>query len=285
MTVARTSARLGPYVALGYRFTIRCDDPALAAPVDAALSQLRGEEPARDDGNLYRLVGARDRYGLVHDQRVLVRAGTAARALGTLMWDVNQQAVASAAADHMVLHAAAVVRDGGVLVLAGPAESGKTTLVTALLGRGWRYLTDEAAAISLDTGLVRPYPKPLSLDPGSQALFPELRPTDGAAPRSLAGGQWQVPASTVRADAVGEPAPLAAVIFPRHVPAASTELQPLSRARALARLADCAFTWSAPYGPRFRRLAEWLRSARCADLVVDDLDKAGAAVDAFWSRS
>lgn len=281
--------QLGPYAALAYRFEISVDDPLLAGHVEEMLTGLRDEEmltglrdesPARVSS--YRIVGAGGHYGLSQGQHVLVRSGSAARTLATLMWHVNQQAVASAAADHVVVHAAAAVRDHESLLLPAPMESGKTTLVAGLVARGWGYLTDEAAAIALDSGLVRCYGKPLSLDPGTHSLFPALCPA--ASPASLRTGQWQVPASAIRPDAVAEPAPVGAVIFPRYVPAARTELRPVSRGEALARLADCAFTWSPPYAPRWRRLADSLRASRCAELTVGDLGTACAAIDAFWER-
>lgn len=275
--------RLGPYAALAYRFEVSVDDPGLAGHVEEMLTGLRGDEP-RTAAGLYRIVGTGGHYGLSQGQHVLVRSASADRTLAMLMWHVNQQAVASAAADHVVIHAAAVVRDHEALLLPAPMESGKTTLVVGLVARGWGYLTDEAAAIAVDSGLVRCYGKPLSLDPGTQRLFPALCPATSPAP-SLRTGQRQVPASAIRSDAVAAPAPVGAVIFPRYVPAAPTELRPVSRGEALARLADCAFTWSPPYARRWRRLADSLRASRCAELTVGDLDTACTTIDAFWERS
>lgn len=275
--------RLGPYAALAYRFEVSVDDPVLAGHVEEMLTGLCGDEPPTAAG-LYRIVGAGGHYGLSQGQHVLVRSASADRTLAMLMWHVNQQAVASAAADHVVIHAAAVVRDHEALLLPAPMESGKTTLVAGLVARGWGYLTDEAAAIAVDSGLVRCYGKPLSFDPGTQRLFPALCPATSPGP-SLRTGQWQVPASAIRSDAAAAPAPVGAVIFPRYVPAAPTELRPVSRGEALARLADCAFTWSPPYARRWRRLADSLRASRCVELTVGDLDTACTTVDAFWERS
>lgn len=148
--------QLGPYAALAYRFEISVDDPVLAGHVEEMLTGLRDESPARVSP--YRIVGAGEHYGLSQGPHVLVRSGSAARTLATLMWHVNQQAVASAAADHVVVHAAAAVRDHESPLLPAPMESGKTTLVGGgLVARGWGYLTDEAVAIALDSGLVRCY--------------------------------------------------------------------------------------------------------------------------------
>ena len=73
-------------------------------------------------------------------------------------------------------HASAVARDGVAVVFAADADSGKSTLATILVEAGFDYLTDEATAIDLDTGEVVGYPKPITLDPGSQQLLVHLDP-------------------------------------------------------------------------------------------------------------
>lgn len=61
------------------------------------------------------------------------------------------------------LHAGAVERDGRVVLLVGASGRGKSTLTARLVRRGFRYLSDELAAVTA-TGEVLPYAKPLSLD-------------------------------------------------------------------------------------------------------------------------
>jgi hypothetical protein len=83
-------------------------------------------------------------------------------------------------------------------------ESGKTTLTAGLVRSGWSYLTDEAVAFDWDTGRSRPFPKPLSVDPGSQHLFPELARRRRPPPRPMASSNGRFPPSMFRPDAVGE---------------------------------------------------------------------------------
>ena len=64
---------------------------------------------------------------------------------------------------HLLLHAGAVERNGRVVILTGESGSGKSTL-SALLGEhGWRLLSDEFVLIEPDTGLVRAFPRAISL--------------------------------------------------------------------------------------------------------------------------
>jgi len=70
-----------------------------------------------------------------------------------------QQRFIDARSDLMWLHAGAVARDGKCLLIAGPPASGKSTLVTLLCDRGWRMLSDDVAAIRIDSLEVVPYPE------------------------------------------------------------------------------------------------------------------------------
>ncbi len=71
----------------------------------------------------------------------------------------------------VVLHAGAVRTPGGrVVVVSGPMNTGKSTLVAALLARGCDYLGDESIGIDASSLHAWAYPKPLTLDPTSQAL-------------------------------------------------------------------------------------------------------------------
>ena len=58
--------------------------------------------------------------------------------------------VARARSEGWLVHAAAVERDGQVMLLVGPSGAGKSTVTLALLGDGARYLTDECALVTRD---------------------------------------------------------------------------------------------------------------------------------------
>jgi len=61
--------------------------------------------------------------------------------------------------DLLWLHAAALERDGGSLVLAGPSGHGKSTLSTLLCERGWKLMSDEAAPVNMALNEVHPFPQ------------------------------------------------------------------------------------------------------------------------------
>jgi len=69
--------------------------------------------------------------------------------------------------DHDLFHGAALSRNGRGLVLCGESGFGKSTLTLALLARGWKFLSDEVAAIDEKRPLLVPFPKALELLPQS----------------------------------------------------------------------------------------------------------------------
>src|SRR5690606_33425082 len=112
-----------------------------------------------------------------------------------------------------------------------------TTTVAGLVRAGFRYLTDEAVAIDPDTMLALPYPKAMSVNRGSWQALGDLRPPHA----HFVAGQWQLPARSIRPDAVAEPSSVRFAVLPRYRPGATTSLEPVSRAEMLVQLADSAF--------------------------------------------
>ena len=63
----------------------------------------------------------------------------------------------------MIVHAAAVERNGFAAILPAPPGSGKSTLCAALVQRGWRLLSDELTLIDPASGHITALAKPISL--------------------------------------------------------------------------------------------------------------------------
>lgn len=130
----------------------------------------------------------------------------------------------------VTLHAAAVARDGKLVLIAGESGAGKTTLTLALLDAGWGYLTDDLAPVSTATGLVHPFPKPLGVkDP---AAWEAVRDAFAGTSLEPPDGSFLVPPS--RWDVVTEPMEPRALLFTRYAAGADPELEPLSPGRAAA---------------------------------------------------
>ena len=91
--------------------------------------------------------------------------------------------------DRQPLHAAAVVRGGTTLLLAGPSGVGKSSLTYAAMRSGLRVLTEDTAFLQLAPFRVWGMPGSVHLSAASARFFPELH---GVAPVLRANGKRKV---------------------------------------------------------------------------------------------
>jgi hypothetical protein len=135
-------------------------------------------------------------------------------ALGMLDAQIRAQ-VALLAPNHIFVHAGVVAAGGRAIVLPGFTFAGKTTLTRALVEAGAVYYSDEFAVIDA-TGMVHPYPKPLS-----------IRHRDGSG-RSTETSPESLGARTGRA-----PVPVGLVAITTYRRGATVNPQPLAPGAAL----------------------------------------------------
>lgn len=103
---------------------------------------------------------------------------------------------------HFPIHGAALSAEGAGIILAGHSGYGKTTLALELVRRGWRFLSDDVAAIGRSDHLLYPFPKGLGIWPGTRQLIPEA----GALPQVTMGKQL-VDIEAIYPHGLGEPCP------------------------------------------------------------------------------
>ncbi|MEN8215913.1 MAG: hypothetical protein ABFS56_05965 [Pseudomonadota bacterium] len=72
---------------------------------------------------------------------------------------------------HLLFHAAALSYRGKGVILAADSGCGKTTLTLALVRQGFKFLSDEAAALGLNNGELTPYPRSLLVRMGTLKVF------------------------------------------------------------------------------------------------------------------
>jgi len=274
--------------ALSYRFAVCCDDAALGAHISVLLSSLRdpdpdpdaevgGREPAR---HRYTLTASPDRAGTFDVRRddELVEPGLAPGvAVGWLVWDVNRLA-AELSGEHLLFHSGGLeLEASGVGILVPAASgSGKSTLTAGLVRAGLGYLSDELVALELDAasdvpGRLLPYPKPITVKPGSFGVLADMAPDllDGEG-----DGEWQVPVGDGTGRRVGRPCRPGFVIVPRYDPSADTALVRLSETEAFFTLALHAVNLL-PHGPSgSEALGRLAAQCACYALAFSDLDAA-----------
>ncbi|MEN8221310.1 MAG: hypothetical protein ABFS56_34175 [Pseudomonadota bacterium] len=75
---------------------------------------------------------------------------------------------------HLLFHAAALSYRGKGIILAADSGCGKTTLTLALVRQGFKFLSDDVAALNLNNGELAPYPRSLLIRIGTKRVFQQL---------------------------------------------------------------------------------------------------------------
>lgn len=188
-------------------------------------------------------------------------------------WGLNW-CVASYQHQYLAIHAAVLERGGKAIILPAPPGSGKSTLCAVLMQEGWRLLSDEMCLIDLQSGLIWPYVRPVSLKNQSIALITQWYPD--AQLRQITSGTtkgtvgYLLP-SDLSWQAYQQPAQPAWVVFPQYQPE-QTELMltPLPKADAFMHLAYNSFNYNVLADEAFTALSALVQ--RCASYRLEYAD-------------
>jgi HprK-related kinase A len=185
----------------------------------------------------------------------------------------------------LLLHAAAVEREGRALVITGHSGAGKSTL-SALLGeRGWRFLGDEFALLDPESGQLHPFPRPVSLKNEAIAQIGEVAP-DRLGP-ILSG----TPKGTVRhlrpnraaIAGMDEPARPALILFPRFGRDLDPAIRPVGAAEAFMRLTQASTNYVALGERGFSALSGFVESVPARAIDYRDTATALTLVEQVWT--
>ncbi len=271
--------RLGPYAALDLRFTIEChDSKAIAAEIERALDSMAVPPPGAGPTDDATMIVWSDGVGgwNLDDETGRLNASDQSVITDFLLWQVTRLAV-ERSSRYLIVHASAVARDGIAVAFPAQANSGKSTLATILVEAGYDYLTDEATAIDLDTGELVAYPKPITLDPGSQRLLAHLDP-DGLAGES---SKWRIAPTDVRPGSVVERAVLTHLVVPTFEPGADNALVPIATIDAVIALLGGAFNL-AEHGDRLDDIVALVEGCTTYSLRHDGIAGPVAAIASLF---
>jgi hypothetical protein len=156
--------------------------------------------------------------------------------LAYAVWMLHAE-VSARVRDFVLIHAGAVARDGGVMLLPARPDVGKSSLVLGLLPRGFSYLSDELAAIDPVTGRIYPFERRIGLEDAALAFFGDL----GDRLEDRRGLGVSLPSRYVRPEDVGAvvsaPAEPRWVVFIGEDRSGPPKLTPLSKAETVERMA------------------------------------------------
>ena len=198
------------------------------------------------------------------------------QAFPMLEWGLNW-CISANCHRHLILHAAVVERNGRALILPAPPGSGKSTLCAGLIQRGWRLLSDELAMIDPAAFALTPIPRPVSLKNASIEVLRAFAPQAVISPivfETVKGSvaHLRPPPDSVRR--ANETAPPGWLVLPHFVAGAPARLEPLSKARAVAHLAENAFNFSLHGQRGFELLAAVAEASECFSFSYSRLEEA-----------
>ena len=193
--------------------------------------------------------------------------------------------------DFLFLHSAAVAKDNKAVLLAGPSESGKSTLTLGLLNYGYQYLTDEVAVISLSGLKAIPFQRPiyiygwlptLSTERRKDFQFCRFKERYGS---TIQPWQYAVPQrdAILPKDSRFE---VTWIIFPTYNKTQkSSYLKPISKAEAVFNLMQNGWNMQHFNDCGLKVCSELVKKADCYQLLMGDLKEACELIEGLTGNS
>lgn len=174
------------------------------------------------------------------------------------------RAFVEARPERLWLHAAAARRGPRVLVLPGERGCGKSTLVTALAGAGWQYLSDEAVPVDMAGDRAAPFP-----------LTPHVRvgPAEDLAPDAVAALAKREVALSPEA-VCREPVRITELVLVGYRPGAGATLRPATPGEASLDLLTSCLNFPHHGARAVRYAADVTGRLPVARLLWDDVNAA-----------
>lgn len=200
----------------------------------------------------------------------------APHAVALLEWGMNWCISAHAQA-HLMLHAAALERNGRCVILPGLSGAGKSTLTAALSLSGWRLLSDELTIVDAGDGQIVALARPVSLKNQSIAVIRQFSRDAVLSPTAHDTKKGSVallrpPKQSV--ERVLDKGRAAHIVFPKWRSGAPTRLVPRAKADAFMSVAGHAFNYSLLGQRGFDLNAALVDSCDCWDFEYSRLEEA-----------
>lgn len=196
-------------------------------------------------------------------------------------WGLNW-CIATTAHNYLLLHSAVVERGGLAVILPAMPGSGKSTLCAAMVGRGWRLLSDEFGLIRSADGMVLPLPRAAPLKDGSIDVIRAFSPDSKLGPMYEKTRKGNVvhlfpPETSLARQHV--PAVPSLVVFPKYKPSVDLEIKEQAPSEAFTRLVNNSFNYQVTGESGFRTLCDLVRTTRGLQLRYSDLDAAISRIE------
>lgn len=202
------------------------------------------------------------------------------QAFPLMEWGMNW-CIAQNSYDYLTIHAAVVEKNGFTAILPAHSGSGKSTLSAILVSNGWRLLSDEMTLINLQSLLVAPLARPVSLKNESISLIKQdytnsvfSDVVDDTNKGTI--GHLKPPSNSV--NRINECSPISAFVFPKYRAGAKAKVEKKEKGEAFMEVIEQSFNYEILGQKGFETLTSIISDATCFDFVYSSTQD---AIDLF----
>lgn len=185
----------------------------------------------------------------------------------------------------VLIHAGAVARPGGALVMTGDSGAGKSTLAAMLGHRGWRFMGDEFALLDPADARFRPFPRPISLKNASIELLRGVAPADRFGPRfegTIKGSVQHLAPPVDAIAAMDEAVPARLIVMPNFATGTEPSLRRMSRAETFFQLSQASTNYRVIGEPAFDAVWRVVEAAPAYEISYGSTEDAEALIAELW---
>lgn len=186
---------------------------------------------------------------------------------------------------HLLLHASSVEKDGKALLMTGLSGSGKSTLSAMLGENGWRFMGDEFALLCLDTGMIQPFPRLISLKNEAISAMNQLVSAERFGPllkETPKGDIQHLKPRKTAIEAMGVLAKPALLLFPRF--GHDGALRDMGKSEIFVRMTQASTNYVALGETGFRALTRFVDEVPVKAMDYQSGDEAEAMIDKLWAE-
>ena len=189
---------------------------------------------------------------------------------------------------YVLLHAAAVEREGDAMLLLGESGAGKSTMSAVLAYADWRLLGDEFALLDPVVGCLHPFPRPISLKNSAIDHMRARAPADRFGPvheETIKGRiQHLLPPVSALA-AMDVPARPRLIVMPQFVAGARPTARRMTPTETFVQLTRASPNYGSLGEPGFEALWRLLQQAPGYAIEYGSSEDALALVDRLWAEA
>ena len=193
-----------------------------------------------------------------------------------LEWGINW-CIAGNDFSRLIIHSGVAVKNGKAIIFPADPGSGKSTLSALLALSGWHVYSDELAIIEFDSCQVNPIFRPICLKNNSIDIIGKQMHSGYMTPPVADTSKGTVAHAmlTKRDDFDSwQPAPIAAVVFPKYNPNTYLDIEPFDQLTGLAKLITNAFNFNVVGERGFECMGKIVKQAQLFAIQYGDFNEA-----------